>query len=377
VYGTGNPAQDVANVQAAVDAGGTVQLYGNFDFTGGETNAPPRVITVTRSVQISGIETQDGLPSIHGGQTAFMVDAPGMDVTLNRLHFVGQTSSAVTIAAAAHAVVSSCVIDNVIPSFDPTAGQSVSWGINISRPPPTSATVASLDIERNVIDMVATSTDNTLGIFIAGSINTASIERNIVRNATAHAIDVRNIGDGATADIERNDVTVIASARSGNPAPPADQLITGIRVLGVGNYSVLSNDVRIEHPNAAGIRLHSTSETLAANNDIVMALSHRTTPGSQSAAVQLIRNTSSARICQNSLSGVATTGVSIVAPAADNLIASMDDADLAATYDVEVRSTATATVTNTRIVRESGTIFDSGVGTVITNPAGKTDTCAN
>jgi len=382
VYGTGNPAQDVANVQAAVDAGGIVYLHGNFDFTGQETNtSSPRVITVTGTVQIAGVETKDGLPSIHGGQTAFMVDAPGMDVTLNRLHFVGQTSSAVTIAAAAHAGVSRCVIDNVIPSFDPVAAQSVSWGINVSRPPPSGATVASLDIERNVIDMVATSTDNTLGIFVAGSVNTASIERNVVRNATAHAIDVRGIGDGVTADIEHNDVAVIASARSGNPGiPPApDQLITGIRVLGVGNYSVLWNDVRIEHPNAAGIRMQNTSKPLAENNDIVMALSAAATPGSQSAGVQIIRNTMHARVCLNAVSGIARTGVSILAPADDTVIASMDDGDLEATfYDVEVASTPTATVTNTQIVGETGTISDMGTGTVITPKAtGKPDYCAN
>jgi hypothetical protein len=34
VYGTGSPAHDVANVQAAVDGGGTVYLHGNFDFHG-------------------------------------------------------------------------------------------------------------------------------------------------------------------------------------------------------------------------------------------------------------------------------------------------------------------------------------------------------
>jgi hypothetical protein len=163
-----------------------------------------------------------------------------MDVTLDGVHFVGQSTSAVTIAAAANAVVSRCVIDGVIPSLDPLLNLSVSWGINVSRPPMGTAVIDSLDIERNVVDMLATSTDNTLGIFVAGSVDAASIDRNVVRNATAHAIDVRGFGDGVNADIERNDVAVMASERSGISMPPNDRLITGIRVSGTGSYSVLS-----------------------------------------------------------------------------------------------------------------------------------------
>jgi len=237
------------------------------------------------------------------------------------------------------------------------------------------AVIDSLDIERNVVDMLATSTDNTLGIFVAGSVDAASIDRNVVRNATAHAIDVRGFGDGVNADIERNDVAVMASERSGISMPPNDRLITGIRVSGTGSYSVLFNDVRIEHPNAAGIRLQTTTDTIAANNNIVMALPHRTTPGSQSAGVQIIRKTMDARICRNTVAGIARTGVSVLTAADDTVIALTDDTGLASTFaDVEVDVGGTDTL----IVGESGTISDKGTGTVVTpNPTGHPDYCAS
>ncbi len=48
VIGTGNPGQDIANVQAAVDAGGTVLLKGRFNF------GPEGRIKITKDIRIKG-----------------------------------------------------------------------------------------------------------------------------------------------------------------------------------------------------------------------------------------------------------------------------------------------------------------------------------
>ena len=60
VVGTGDPIQDAANVQTAVDAGGVVSLWGSFDFSGMETGSPLRVVTVRSSVDVVGIPDGDG-----------------------------------------------------------------------------------------------------------------------------------------------------------------------------------------------------------------------------------------------------------------------------------------------------------------------------
>jgi hypothetical protein len=376
VVGTGNPAQDVANVQAAVDAGGTVRMWGIFDFTGMETGSPPRVITISaQPVDIVGVATGDGLATIRGGQSAFFVDAPGMDVTIERLNFIGQTATALTIASGGHVVVSRCQVESLQPAPQMPTGLSVAIGVGVNPGP-----VAFLEIDRNDIDVRAGTSDNTVGILVSGPAPapsttgsiTASITRNIVRNASAHAIDLRNIGSAASADVERNDVTVITSDRSGEPSPTpsADRLIDGIRGLGTGLYAMRWNDIRIEHPNAAGVRLQGTSQAVVEQNEIAMAVPTSAYLGAQSAGVQVIRGSVDAGICRNTVSGLARTGVSLIGSPPTTVdgtvIALTDDASLAASFDdVEVGPG----VLDTTIIAESGTISDLGSGTTIVRNA--------
>ncbi len=77
VVGTGNPEQDVKNVQAAVDAGGTIVLKGGFNF-----GSDGRV-KIHKSVRIRGETDSVGEPTttIKGGFWTFYSPLPVKDAT--------------------------------------------------------------------------------------------------------------------------------------------------------------------------------------------------------------------------------------------------------------------------------------------------------
>lgn len=120
VTGTGDPARDVANIQAALDKGGTVRLLGHFDFgAGGRAK-------ITRNVRILGRldGTGEPLTTITGGDWTFYsalpVDTapPGKDgplIVVRNLHFDGATGTPLHFAYAGGLEVGGCVVTNVIP----------------------------------------------------------------------------------------------------------------------------------------------------------------------------------------------------------------------------------------------------------------------
>src|SRR5262245_64567166 len=98
VVGTGNPDVDIPAVQAAVAQGGEVTLAGRFSFDRPPTIPTalvPATILVSTGVVITG--TPDA--SIDGGTIPFYVNAPGAGVTIQKLHFVQPTNSAILVAA--------------------------------------------------------------------------------------------------------------------------------------------------------------------------------------------------------------------------------------------------------------------------------------
>ena len=129
VVGTNNPAIDVPHVQQAVDACAKVLLQGVLNFTGMETGDPPlRVIALRRSVTVAGRRDDQGrLPQIVGGNTPFMVDAPGAVVRIQALHFVGPVSRVIRVGAANTASVTNCVIQGVVPPA--TGGDTVAIAV--------------------------------------------------------------------------------------------------------------------------------------------------------------------------------------------------------------------------------------------------------
>jgi len=372
VVGTGDPIQDAANVQTAVDAGGVVSLWGSFDFSGMETGSPLRVVTVRSSVDVIGIPDGDGaLPTLRGGQEAFFIDAPSADVSIEGLHLVDQTFSAIHVASVGSARIEGCRIEGVRPQFLPAQAQFVAIGIIIAGSLVPGAVVGSVEVVGNDVDVTGAATDSTLGIYgqvvtVAGvgQVDRVTIARNRVTNATGHGIDLRSLGSAAIAVIERNEVTVATSARSGEPGPP-DRLITGIRCLGVGTYTIRENSVTTHHANAAGIRLQSTVGASVERNQVYLALAEETAPLGQAAGVQLIRGALANLVCRNAVHGRGWSAVSVSGPPAGtsqgNLLVRNDHAGLGATFaDVDVG----AGVLDTTIVGEDGLVVDSGAGTV-------------
>ncbi|WP_338669354.1 right-handed parallel beta-helix repeat-containing protein [Pseudodesulfovibrio methanolicus] len=120
VTGTGDPARDVANVQAALDKGGTVRLRGRFDF-----GADGRV-KITKNVRILGRldEADEPLTTISGGDWTFYsplpVDTapPGKDgplIVVRNLHFDGAKGTPLHFAYAGGLEIGGCVVTNVLP----------------------------------------------------------------------------------------------------------------------------------------------------------------------------------------------------------------------------------------------------------------------
>ncbi|MGE4424592.1 MAG: right-handed parallel beta-helix repeat-containing protein [Pseudodesulfovibrio sp.] len=120
VTGTGDPARDVANVQAALDKGGTVRLRGQFDF-----GADGRV-KITKNVRILGRLDGAGEPltTISGGDWTIYSPLPvdtappsqdGPLIVVRNLRFDGATGTPLHFAYAGGLEVGGCVVTNVNP----------------------------------------------------------------------------------------------------------------------------------------------------------------------------------------------------------------------------------------------------------------------
>ncbi|MEZ7197323.1 right-handed parallel beta-helix repeat-containing protein [Pseudodesulfovibrio karagichevae] len=120
VTGTGDPARDVANVQAALDKGGTVRLRGQFDF-----GADGRV-KITKNVRILGRLDGAGEPltTISGGDWTIYSPLPvdtappsqdGPLIVVRNLRFDGATGTPLHFAYAGGLEIGGCVVTNVTP----------------------------------------------------------------------------------------------------------------------------------------------------------------------------------------------------------------------------------------------------------------------
>ncbi|WP_319581587.1 right-handed parallel beta-helix repeat-containing protein [uncultured Pseudodesulfovibrio sp.] len=134
VTGTGDPAMDVANVQAALDKGGTVQLRGRFDF--GEDGR----VKITKNVRILGRMDGSGEPqtTITGGDWTFYsplpVDTapPGKDgpiIVVRSLRFDGATGTPLHFPYVGGLEIGDCVVTNVIPK-----NTAITWSQGDSLP---------------------------------------------------------------------------------------------------------------------------------------------------------------------------------------------------------------------------------------------------
>lgn len=233
VTGTGDPAKDVAAVQAAADAGGRVVLAGTFDF--GERGR----VTLTRDVEIVG---RDGA-TIRGGFFTFMSPVPatlppagpGPRIAIRDLTFTGALWSPINVGHASALVVSGNRISALRPHPLPMPnipegrtqagvlyGEAWAQGLKDRRYVPGVFT-GRVIIERNVIDVRTDAPALTLGYGIYGQWTDgvdATIADNTVTGATRtafEAIDHYKGPDGSGRIVVRGNR--LATAEAGLPFP--------------------------------------------------------------------------------------------------------------------------------------------------------------
>lgn len=120
VTGTGDPAQDIANVQAAVDAGGLVLLRGEFDF--GRDGR----VKITKNIRIIGESDSSGAPktTITGGFWTFYCPLPvhgappskkGPLIKIHSLRFTGAKGTPLHFPHAGGLDIRDCTVSEVKP----------------------------------------------------------------------------------------------------------------------------------------------------------------------------------------------------------------------------------------------------------------------
>jgi hypothetical protein len=309
VLGTGDPDNDIAAVQAAVDRGGSVVLRGHFSFD----NPPIRrgalpdlmaMILVSKEVTISGTWDEHAeMTTIDGGEIPFAVEARGAAVRIERLRFMRPKRYAIFVDAVSGLAIESCTIESVEPlplPGNPT-GMSYGFGVYVSTllglPTPERRgnpgnVSGKLSIVNNQIS-VSGAADEGMGIMIVsvGDLEKpveVDISGNTIRNTTQKGINLKQIGGRAR--IERNIVTTSVVYTG-----PAQGFIAGIHCGGSGSYLIAQNRIDVADPNGAGIRLRAYPGLGAAiehaaitDNDVTMSAPEGAVLGARSAAIEIL-----------------------------------------------------------------------------------------
>jgi hypothetical protein len=362
VVGTNNAAIDVSNVQQAVDECASVTLQGKFRFVGMTSGFPFRVVTVSRSVNITGQPNEQGqLPVIVGGETPILVDAPGAVVRIRGLRFIRPIARTIRIVTAMEVLVANCTIEalerKIVPPF------TIGFGV-----------VAEGTFESPINRLIVV--DNTIGdpgdpievgIILAPpsrglappnrAIGWSTISRNEI-HATTHGVDLRDVSGNT--QVHHNQITIANSDRTGDPGEFPPQNVDGIRCLGAGACSVLSNGIESQHPNSSAIRLQRAAGAVVEDNNIQMVMPDGMEPGLQSSGVQLVEDSKRNLIGRNRVGGAARTAISVAG--VDNVFVFNRHAEFVPTFaDTEIVEGSLRTV----VVGETGSVSDLGAGSVL------------
>src|SRR5215471_15552360 len=385
VIGTGNPAVDVPAVQAAVNLGGEVLLRGHLSF-----DRPPTIptalqavgiplakatILISKAVAISGARDV----SIEAGTIPFFVNAPGTTVTIQRVHFVRPTKSAVLVYAVSGLVIASCRIEGIVPL--PNVASS---GIGISAsdmaviPTPSQPghpenITGRILIADNDLDLAGgTAFDNVLGIttFSAGQSPDREVDLyisgNRIRNITEPGINLRRIG--GRAHVEGNVITTGPVSSQKIPRPEA------IRVANIGSYVIAHNviDCQWPDPDAIGIGVFSPiadwpiADALVVDNDVAMSPPEGVVFGDFSAGIDIRGFAHGNIVANNIIRGRARAAVAVDVfngriPSNTRFVLNRFDDFDASVAGVIVGNGASDTL----IFGRKGTVNDYGLNTVI------------
>jgi hypothetical protein len=344
---------------------------------------------VSKAVAISGARgdhDDDGeLTSIQAGQIPFYVEAPGAQVSIQRLRFIRPKKNAVLVYAVSGLVIASCKIEGAVPVNHGSVGIGIETGpvtispMNPGKPENVSGTVF---IVNNVIDVAGgTALDATLGVLmisvgVPGAQVDVHISGNTITNTTERSINLYQIN--GRAHIERNVITT--STILGNANVAFGRGTDVIHVTGTGSYLVAGNSVHSRWAAGTGIRVQGQAAVwpikgaVVVDNDINMDAPEGTVFDANSAAIDVRGNAQDNVILNNRIRGraraalvVALNQPSMVATNNQFILNRLDHFE-ASFADVVVGPG----VMNTLIVGQ-GTVNDQGVGTVVVPVADRGD----
>jgi len=380
VTGTGNPAVDVPAVQAAVNLGGEVVLSGHFSFDTPPTipNAlqatgfPLATILISKAAAVSG----DGDASIEGGTIPFFVEAPGATVSIQNVHFIRPSKTAIVVHAVSGLVIASCRIDRFVPlpniQFSGIAidGSDIAVIPTPTQPGHPENISGRIVIANNDIDAGENPTGNVLGIttFSAGVSPDKEVDLyisgNRIRNITRPGIDTRRIG--GRAHVEGNVITT---------GPVTSQSNTeAIRAVNIGSFVIAHNVIHSQwpDPDAIGISVFSQladwpmADAVVVDNEVTMSPPDGVIFAGFGAGIDIRGFAQSVYVGNNRIRGRARAAVAVDVfnggvPANTAFVLNRFD-----DFDPSVAGVIVGSgVSDTLILGQQGTVNDQGINTVI------------
>jgi len=301
ISGTGDPARDLANVQAALDKGGTVRLRGHFDF--GRDGR----VKITKNVRILGKLDGLGEPltTITGGDWTFYsplpVDSapPGNDgplIVVRNLRFDGATGTPLHFAHAGGLEVGGCVVTNVVPQ-----NAAITWSQGDSLPFQAGivignrlvhpkgglkgAITGTVLIENNRLEMINDHPEETAGYGVLADWTTGAeitIRDNEIERTSRNGIEVLDNelddkGKGAIRIQSNKIATDNAGIAYPNKYGP-NGIVVGwyFDTRGGGDFSrnsravITGNRIEARGEDSIGLLLYA-NDLVATCNDIIMA----------------------------------------------------------------------------------------------------------
>jgi hypothetical protein len=246
VFPTGQSATDVANVQSAIDQGGTVLLKA-VDMSGIPTPfefGSTGTTSLSADVTIVGETIAGRMTTIHGGTQPFRaVSFRPVRSAIRGIHFDAPRSAAVFLHFSNGFEFRGNVVTDVVgsPDFGGTKGQAV-WITEFPGGVTGTVTIAENLVERVFADL-------SYGVAMAGFGATTTIARNIFRGTTDTGILVV----GGTQPVWIEDNLIVPGDR---PFPGFFSTGNGIFVgQGRGAFYIRRNVVVCGNPFADGIAL--------------------------------------------------------------------------------------------------------------------------
>lgn len=365
VYPTGTYPEDVNNVQAAVDQGGTVLLKAkNADgqptaFEFGLYDG----VDITDDVTIFGERSGSAMTTIRGGWAPVWCLEP-VYLTVRGIHFEGPRSCAIYIGASTGADLSSNVITGVIGtpmSSGIMKGQGI-WIVALGGNP--DAISGSIVIADNTIEDVDAENGYGLALFIFGAEMTI-VGNHISGMNTAGILAVYNTETVCVMD------NIIVPGPEQYPSPYSGGVgIWGANSLG-GDYYFARNDIICENPEAGGIVVMQPCSLWAPfpEPEVVIERNHVTVHGTWWGGIELVDGVSGAYVGQNRIDGQNAYAIGVwawyfpEAPMANNVFQGNNVSRFTANFAEYFLDVPTQ---NTVVLGNSGTVLDLGSGNRVT-----------